>query len=429
MYLATKIIRTVSNGQHGLSKSQGILLNLLASNADKHTGEGVLSIASMGRISGMCRDTARRAFRGLESVGILEVEKHDAGNSVKWRISALPEPVSCPRVAPFGTSRNQPPVLIENPKSTYKPVPLCTYRDLPEKISERTGKNKIEGLENLPDWWHQLAGVLAQEKKEPVKYQAKLLWAWKSNGEPELARTRIKSHEHAQRLLACVDTVHSRKAWLEHVKTLFEHDKKPDGSRGHLVWSSKRLRCRKVSPRVVLFGFDTEDTDAMQWGPGIIGVFQRYNKTQPPGSPELILAEDQWRHGFQSKSEIQIQQKKGTNDMKKTTMPFNTPERSQFDPPPVMAVTSDDCRLWASVQLALVKELSAQRHGVWIAPLKICHRNGAFIFLACHDRMFARHVQESYIETIQTVVDRLTTFGTVKLCVTHQAELPSAGRP
>jgi len=140
VFLPTKILRLIANGKCStLSKSERLILPLMATNADKHTGEGALSIGSISRLSGLCRNTAKNAYRSLVDRGIIRDNGNTPGNSISWCIIHVPDATP---MTPYDTVKNCRAVLIENNKDSTK---------IKDSTSTLDGLKKPK--HKYPKWW------------------------------------------------------------------------------------------------------------------------------------------------------------------------------------------------------------------------------------------------------------------------------------
>lgn len=431
MYLPTKILRLIANGKYStLTKSERLILPLMATNADKHTGEGVLSIGSIARLTGLARNTVKKAYRSLADRSIIQDCGNKPGHGVTWRLIYIPD---LRKVTPPDTVNRCMTVLIDSTHSTR--LKLCTGTlDTRIKIKTRSKKtrlknksdklkinypkqNKRETSNKRPIWWAHVANILTKRQGKTQGYRNAILKAWEIKGYAEIAHIKVSTPEEAQRLLSSQNTKENREVWVNTIQREMRKDTKPNGGKGHLAWVANHLTCEKCSARVVVFRLGGKEAGARQWGPAVLGLLQRLSK-QGAG-PTLVLKDDGWRKDYMTSKRAALRHRK---TKVKAVKPHNDKPRQAHPTPsyPAPAKTllgPDDYSAWTKTREALQNDLRPQSYTTWIKPLNIYHSEVGVLWLECENKYAAEFISANYVDRITAALQKIAPYQEVRLCV------------
>lgn len=413
MYLPTKIIRLVANGKYsGLTKSERLILPLMATNADKHTGDGALSIGSIARLTGLARNTVKKAYRSLADRGIIQNCGNKPGYGVTWRFIGIPD---LRRVTPPDTVNRCMTVLIDNVHSTN--LKLCTGTldsHKKQKIKTTTKSKKQKHVNNkYPTWWTSVANTLTKNQRKTQAYRDAILRTWLLKGCAEIAHIKVNSLQEAQKFLLLQNTQENREAWTNTIKREMKKDIKPNGDKGHLTWVANHLVCEKCSAHVVIFRLQGEKAGARQWAPAVLGLLQRLSRKWI--GPALVLKDDGWRESYTASThhkKTEIRAKKTHNNKPKPTLfthLYQTPTNTFLKP--------IDHSIWARTQQALQDNLHPQSYTTWIKPLNICHSKANVLWLECENQYAAEFISTNYMAKITATLQKIAPYQEVRLCI------------
>lgn len=431
MYLPTKILRLVANGKYStLTKSERLILPLMATNADKHTGEGVLSIGSIARLAGLARNTAKKAYWSLVCRGIVQNCGNRPGYGVTWRFIYIPD---LRKVIPPDTVNKCTTVLIDSTHSTS--LVLCTGTlDSKIKIKNRSKKTRLKTVVDKLEmnkkksgsgknynerlaWWTDVANILTKRQKKSRGYRNAILRMWETKGYAEIAYIKVSSHKEAQKLLSSQDTRENRDAWTATIQREMKKDVKPNGSKGHLAWVANHLTCEKCSARVVVFKLGGQKAGARQWGPAVLGLLQHLSKQQ--AGPALVLKDDGWRKDYMASKHAALYHKKvKTKTIKPDCSNSKQIKPAPLYPAPVKAfLKPNDHSVWADTRLVLLSDLHPQSYTTWIKPLNIYHSEGGVLWLECENKYAAEFISANYLAKITAALQKIAPHQEAKLCV------------
>lgn len=430
MYLPTKILRLIANGKYStLTKSERLILPVMATNADKHTGEGVLSIGSISRLTGLARNTVKKAYRSLVGRSIIQDYGNKPGYGITWRFINVPD---LRKMTPPDTVNRCMTVLIDSTHSTR--LVLCTSTlDAEIKMKSRSKKTKLKNdwselgvgkreNDKYPDWWEHIANILTKRRRKTLGYRNAILKTWKARGHAEIAYIKVNNPKEAEKLLSSQNTQENREAWTKTIRDEMKKDIKPNGKRGHLAWVANYLACEKSSARVVVFKLGGKEAGARQWAPALLGLLRRLSKQW--AGPTLVLKDDGWRESYTAgKSRTLYRKKSKTKTIKlHDYKPEQTRPAPSYPPPREAFLKPSDHSVWMKTLQALQSSLHTQSYTTWIKPLNIYHSEASVLWLECENKYAAEFISANYIVSITTALKKIAPYQGVRLCVLPENE-------
>lgn len=430
MYLPTKILRLIANGKYStLTKSERLILPVMATNADKHTGEGLLSIGSISRLTGLARNTVKKAYRSLVSRSIIQDYGNKPGHGITWRFINVPD---LRKVIPPDTVNRCMTVLIDNKHSTR--LVLCTSTlDAEIKIKSRSKKTKLKNDwselgankredNKYPDWWERIANILTKRQGKTLGYRNAILKTWEAKGHAEIAYIKVNNPKEAEKLLSSQNTQENREVWTKTIQNEMKKDIKPNGKRGHLAWVANYLVCEKSSARVVVFRLGGKEAGARQWAPALLGLLQRLSKQW--AGPTLVLKDDGWRECYTAGKRTAHHDRKSKA---KAVKPHDyKPEQARtipsYPPPKKAFLKPSDHSVWMKALQALQGNLHPQSYTTWIKPLNIYHSEAGVLWLECENKYAAEFISANYVVSIATALKKIAPYQEVRLCVLRKNE-------
>lgn len=426
VFASTRILSLVAKGQlHNLTKAERLILPVMATHADHDTGDGVLSIGSIARMTGISRNTASHAYRRLVHRCIIQDDGYEPGHGVTWRIINIPDRLpNRPNLTPPDTPKNCAPVLIDKKEctGTYK-IGIGTCESKPKNQKKSPSQNTRKQTDSFedrdfpekhPSWWVDLAERLSIDQEKPEAYQKGVLKKWGSKGSAEIDFKSVGSLEEAEQLMGLRNSYDNRQRWLEAVQVEMEKDKKPGGSRGHLVWVAQYVVCERCTPRVVLFRLEGHDDGARQWGPLLLGLLRRLTKEW--GSPSLVLKNDGWRQEYAAS---QRQATARRSAQRQASPPPAAPQSAAEAPPeaPDVGVVSEDAHnAWQRVTTRLQQIMQPERYYESIVPLEVYHADGDTLWLTCTDAEVLREAEPVCQRRITDMLWECTGYEIVRFC-------------